>query len=488
MTRFPVVGKCKTRLAKKIGDRSATLYQRLFTEKIVSEAKMYAEKINKREREMIARVWVFHKGGTKEEMARWLGEERDDFCFVEQCSGDLGDILRETSRLLFTSGGSPSTKVVIVGSDIPSISSETFEQAFHSLSRSPPPIREKVQREGRRESAERERRGEENVDYEKEGGGDSVVGDLVMGPTHDGGYYLIGMNRQHFPQTVFSFIRWSSEHTLKDTVSRFEKFYPTGRVEFLSFLRDIDESEDLEMVQSDSDVDVAVLSVVRPIVSVVMPVLNEERQIASVLERLSEIESADRLDVIIVDGGSSDQTLSAIDEWVKGKLGGAGERDEREKETEEKEADLPPKKEKEKKRIPQKEEEEEEVLPFFRLHIVRATRQGRGHQMNEGAAEAMGSIFLFLHADTKLSLNGVVSLWDCLSDVEVRCGAFRFGLYHDDGHLVDEWSLICLLYLVDFRSCWFGMPYGDQAFFMTGELIFFVLFFVFLFFCFLFCF
>ena len=42
--------------------------------------------------------------------------------------------------------------------------------------------------------------------------------DLVIGPSEDGGYYLIGMNKPF--DTIFKDINWGHENVLKDTVSK----------------------------------------------------------------------------------------------------------------------------------------------------------------------------------------------------------------------------------------------------------------------------
>ena len=45
--------------------------------------------------------------------------------------------------------------------------------------------------------------------------------DAVLGPAHDGGYYLLGLRR--CPQALFQNIRWSHKATLDDTIARFQQ-------------------------------------------------------------------------------------------------------------------------------------------------------------------------------------------------------------------------------------------------------------------------
>jgi hypothetical protein len=44
---------------------------------------------------------------------------------------------------------------------------------------------------------------------------------VVLGPTDDGGYYLIGLKRPH--REVFEKIAWSTEHVLEQTIKRTEE-------------------------------------------------------------------------------------------------------------------------------------------------------------------------------------------------------------------------------------------------------------------------
>jgi glycosyltransferase A (GT-A) superfamily protein (DUF2064 family) len=94
-------------------------------------------------------------------------------------------------------------RVVLIGSDIPDLSLEFIEEAFTSL-------KEK---------------------------------DAVIGPSLDGGYYLIGFKDQTFSSEVFKGIPWSTERVFEKTREILER---EGRtVHFLKPLRDIDTIQDL---------------------------------------------------------------------------------------------------------------------------------------------------------------------------------------------------------------------------------------------------
>ena len=91
-------------------------------------------------------------------------------------------------------------KVVIVGSDCASLTSEIIQQAFDQL--------------------------DEN--------------DFVIGPALDGGYYLLGMRT--FEPSVFEDIEWSTEQVLPQTISKIEVL--NKRYYLLPALSDIDYEAD----------------------------------------------------------------------------------------------------------------------------------------------------------------------------------------------------------------------------------------------------
>ncbi len=90
--------------------------------------------------------------------------------------------------------------------------------------------------------------------------------------------------------------------------------------------------------------------------------------------------------------------------------------------------------------------------------------KGRAKQMNAGAACSNGKVLLFLHADTKLDPASLKNIIEVMEDENVALGAFRFSS-DDDGFMLGV-----IGFMVNLRSRVFGMPYGDQAFFMRREL------------------
>lgn len=157
----PVLGKVKTRLAATVGDEKALeIYQRLLdvTRKTVT-------KVN-------ANYHLFYSDVID------MDDDWDiqDFDKYLQQGNDLGERMSAAFRNIFSQNdGSVLQKVVIIGSDCPALTPDILEMAFTIL-------------------------------------GDS---DVVVGPTFDGGYHLLGMKEYH-PE-LFENITWSTDTVYQET-------------------------------------------------------------------------------------------------------------------------------------------------------------------------------------------------------------------------------------------------------------------------------
>jgi rSAM/selenodomain-associated transferase 2 len=109
-----------------------------------------------------------------------------------------------------------------------------------------------------------------------------------------------------------------------------------------------------------------------PFLSIIVPVLNEARLICGFLQHLQTLGAG--LEVIVVDGGSSDETVS--------------------------------------------------IAQVLADHVIVAPR-GRATQMNAGAENARGEVLWFLHADLKAPLSSVGRIRAVLSDQRNAGGCFR---------------------------------------------------------------
>ena len=144
-------------------------------------------------------------------------------------------------------------------------------------------------------------------------------------------------------------------------------------------------------------------------VSIIIPVLNEEEQIASALHDLERLPVDE---VIVVDGGSTDHTR-AIGANTRTTLAGSP--------------------------------------------------SGRAKQMNYGAGLAGGDVLVFLHADTRLPISAVSDIRIALSDA--RCVGGRFDLKLNG----KGWVFKLIEALINLRSRLSRVATGDQAIFVRKE-------------------
>lgn len=145
-------------------------------------------------------------------------------------------------------------------------------------------------------------------------------------------------------------------------------------------------------------------------ISIIVPTRNEADNIAKLLPGLLSIPGTE---VVVVDGGSADNTV------VIAKSLGAK---------------------------------------------VLSVSPGKASQMNAGAQAARGNLLLFLHADTRLDPGFAELLQDTLSQPGVAAGAFRMAI-DDQG-----FALRIIAWLANFRAQVLQMPYGDQGIFVRADI------------------
>ncbi|MGH7848255.1 MAG: TIGR04283 family arsenosugar biosynthesis glycosyltransferase [Candidatus Binatia bacterium] len=144
-------------------------------------------------------------------------------------------------------------------------------------------------------------------------------------------------------------------------------------------------------------------------ISIIIPVLNEERAIGETLESIARLSPHE---IIVVDGGSTDRTR--------------------------------------------------EVVAANGIAVVAAGR-GRARQMNEGAKIARGDVLVFLHADTRLPASAVEDIRAAL--IDPRCAGGRFDISLDGDRLIFK----MIGALISFRSRLTRVATGDQAIFVRRE-------------------
>jgi rSAM/selenodomain-associated transferase 2 len=160
-------------------------------------------------------------------------------------------------------------------------------------------------------------------------------------------------------------------------------------------------------------VDKEISSRMIPELCIVLPVLNEAPRLASRLDALQALRQRGAR-VIVVDGGSDDETLG---------------------------------------------------IAQAHADVALVAPRGRASQMNAGAAACPADVFLFLHADTQLPENADRLVRAALS------GKKRWGRF--DVRIASANPLLRLVAcLMNLRSRWSGIATGDQAMFVRHDAFF----------------
>lgn len=94
---------------------------------------------------------------------------------------------------------------------------------------------------------------------------------------------------------------------------------------------------------------------------------------------------------------------------------------------------------------------------------VMVSPAGRGRQMNCGAQEAKGDVFLFLHADTILPANFQRQIAGAVELPGFAAGAFRFAI---GGKGI---AFRIIEFFTNLRARILSLPYGDQALFLAAK-------------------
>jgi rSAM/selenodomain-associated transferase 2/rSAM/selenodomain-associated transferase 1 len=321
---------------------AASLHQRM-TEHTLNWAKSLAEKNP-------GLLEIRFEGGSPPLMREWLGFDRE---YEPQGEGDLGIKMAVAFQDNFQKD---IKRIVLVGTDCPQLTSFHAEMAFQALRKH----------------------------------------DLVLVPTYDGGYSLIGLRRME--AALFESMEWGTDSVCDVTVERAQERGLSVRV--LRPLHDVDHPGDLPVWDRISN----------QFLSIIVPAWNEAEYLSQTLEFLGQDEHSE---VIVVDGGSTDNTLQIADQ--------SGAK-------------------------------------------VISSAPNRGRQMNLGAQEASGDILLFVHADTLLPENYARYVRQALSSPDAAGGAFAWKISPPAPFLrITEKT-------ANWRTKFFRLPYGDQGIFVRSSL------------------
>ncbi|MBQ3291995.1 MAG: TIGR04283 family arsenosugar biosynthesis glycosyltransferase [Mogibacterium sp.] len=354
-TREPVPGKTKTRLMPCFSAEQCAELHRCFLRDIAKEMK-----------KADADIIVAYTGGEPLFLRRIFGKKT---IFFEQRGEGLGEKMENAISDAISFG---YEKVVLIGSDIPEIEAESVDTALAMLD----------------------------------------ICDVVIGPTADGGYYLIGMKESHheafdvklygvstvFEETIASMRKAGLSVEPADTYSDIDT--PEDAAEFRSRMR-----EDSGLRRSHTGKFLTRTAKI----SVIVPVYNEETSIGALAEQLR---SHDGIEAILVDGGSTDRTIDM-----------AGDQ----------------------------------------FRIVQSDK-GRGIQMNTGALASSGDILFFLHCDSVIPKDFDRQIRQVISGYEWGCFGVRFSSRN--------FFMLTNRLISNHRAFFRGIPFGDQGIFIDRKVFF----------------
>lgn len=356
-TRVPIPGQTKTRMMPHLTEKECAGLHICFLKDIGRVCKKTGKD-----------VFIFYTPEGKQNILFPLFGK--GVKYRKQKGNSLGERMENAFQTVFQDG---YESCILIGTDIPELKSSYMEQAFHQLR----------------------------------------MKDVVLGPTLDGGYYLIGMKQLH--STAFKNQTYGHKTVFENTVRALrEKKLSIG---YAPRLADMDSPEDLRgFVKRHKDSRRNQSENTRKFIlnhrkiSVIIPIYNEEKTIGYIQKQLEPIK--DKCEIIFVDGGSTDGTLKKIKKEFK----------------------------------------------------VITSEKGRACQMNTGAGISAGDILFFLHCDSKLPPNPLKQICHVMEKYQVG----GFGIAFASKNFFMFTCRILSNYRMKFRN----IIFGDQGIFIERHLFF----------------
>lgn len=190
-TRVPVPNKVKTRLQSLLsGEEACQVQQRILQDSFVKFQQLREGGVDL--------YLAYSDEGDPTELLTALPESFQPF---QQHGKTIGERMNHAMKTVFEKN---YEQVVLTGSDIPNLNTKTIQSAFNQMR------------------------------------------DVVLGPSPDGGYYLVGCTRSIDLTPIFeASIGWGKSDVLKETLRLLMDFDVT----LLASLQDIDYSTDLKMIR-----------------------------------------------------------------------------------------------------------------------------------------------------------------------------------------------------------------------------------------------
>jgi rSAM/selenodomain-associated transferase 1 len=207
--KYPKPGTVKKDLGKIIGEMAAAQLSRSFIIDTIATALRISD-VN-----LALAVWPPDSIDDFQEILNYYQNHELDFKMVEksqkiqflpQIGNDLGERIANVSGELINNG---ADRLLIIGYDSPQLEQSIFRAAFELLN----------------------------------------TNDVILGPTFDGGYYLIGM-KKHYPE-LFTNISWGEPVIYRETIENINKLNLSWQELELSY--DVDNTDDLEQLYFDID-------------------------------------------------------------------------------------------------------------------------------------------------------------------------------------------------------------------------------------------
>jgi hypothetical protein len=211
MAKAPVAGQVKTRLIGALDAAAAAKLYAAFLSDTFALAEAARDELEAEAEAAgidytLSIVLNYTPAGAEEAFEQ---VEREGSLMIAQRGADLGERLENCFAQLFAAG---CESVVVIGGDSPTLPGEYLPDAFDAL----------------------------EDDHT-----------IVIGPTRDGGYYLIGMRRLH--AQLFADIPWSTNRALAETEKRANE--AGVKIVLLPEWYDVDTPEDLARLRRDLEND-----------------------------------------------------------------------------------------------------------------------------------------------------------------------------------------------------------------------------------------
>jgi uncharacterized protein len=186
--KYPTKGQVKHRLAANLAEEIVLELYRAFVKDTLSTLQHIETNL----------LICISPGYAQKKFQNWLGE---NYTFVPQKGKDLGERMKNSFGSAFQHG---FRRVVLIGSDSPDLPKTFLHNALAELQNH----------------------------------------DIVLGPSSDGGYYLIGFQNSTFEPSIFDGIHWSSPTVFQETIENIKK--TNHGLSLLPMWSDVDTIDDLK--------------------------------------------------------------------------------------------------------------------------------------------------------------------------------------------------------------------------------------------------